>query len=726
MATYNTAFGALPSTESLTGVKRPRQKDEEPRDFLQQRRAQQQAQRQQPAPAQTFAQMQAAGQARPAPPMLAPAQGMGGPMATTTTRTPLLQQLEQQLQPAAAAPPMAAPPMTAPAMAAPAIAAPAPAAPAPTAPPMLDALRQTMGGGRFGLGAISNLISEEDLIEQQGGRGGGGMGGYTPTTVSVITTAAPPTTAVFTTEAPTTAPPVETTRPVVTPPTSLRVQTTPPPIDLATTVPPTTGAPTTGAPTTTGGPGATGAPGTTRVPVATTTTARVTTSRTPVTIPTFAPVTRGAVPTFAPSAGVTDLQAQIRQVLTQMQAAPSPFESEAYRAQLAASEAELGAQYGAQRSALEEQLARQGLSASSIGAGRYGDLAGQQARALAGMRADLLKEAANQQAERQQVLLQGMTSLSGQMGQQEIQKYQADINAYQTSGQLELDSRRLQQDAAFRGVELTLEEARDIQLQNYQTQVLENQLKEITARERQASASILAALIPNLDLSALSDEQLKAIFSQFGLSPEMFRKSGEPTTTSSPTGNQTKGDPNAVETLIDFPVSLADYPEGKRFSIQGKTYTRRGNTLVDEVGNVIRSYQPGASFLSESVTETGTGTGQTGSRSYNTLTPDAITALVRQSPSLQAMNARLAGLPAAQQTQYIRAEQLPDAFLQGQAVPDEAMPGTVYYNYNPQNPVYMAYDGVGFRPLTLRVEEYPPGSGRRGNVYRLPDGTRWA
>ena len=61
--------------------------------------------------------------------------------------------------------------------------------------------------------------------------------------------------------------------------------------------------------------------------------------------------------------------------------------------------ANLRAQFGAERPALEENLASRGLAASSIGAGRLGDLAGQQARAMATLEADLLaQEEARRQA----------------------------------------------------------------------------------------------------------------------------------------------------------------------------------------------------------------------------------------------------------------------------------------------------------------------------------------
>ena len=299
------------------------------------------------------------------------------------------------------------------------------------------------------------------------------------------------------------------------------------------------------------------------------------------------PLQFGEAPTFAPSQGAQDIQAQLRAILTQMQNAPSPYDSDAYKAQLAASEAELAAQYGAERSKLEEQLARQGLSASTFGAGRYGDLAGQQARAQAGMRAELLKEAANQQAERQQVLLQGLTSLSGQMGQQEIAKYQADLDRYRTSGQFALDAERLQQDARFRGVELTLQEARDLAENQYRENSLKLQLEEIISREgisgRQISSTLLAALIPNLDLSGLTQDQLRSLFAGFGLNlpasiPITPTPPGTPTTPRTPSGSSQTLD------VQQAPTDLSPYAEGTIFRLpNGTMLQKRNGVLIDVV-----------------------------------------------------------------------------------------------------------------------------------------------
>lgn len=70
-----------------------------------------------------------------------------------------------------------------------------------------------------------------------------------------------------------------------------------------------------------------------------------------------------------------------------------------YGALRSAALANLQSQFGAQRQSLEEDMARRGLAASSIAAGRFGDLAGQQARATASLEADLLaQEDARRQA----------------------------------------------------------------------------------------------------------------------------------------------------------------------------------------------------------------------------------------------------------------------------------------------------------------------------------------
>ena len=77
---------------------------------------------------------------------------------------------------------------------------------------------------------------------------------------------------------------------------------------------------------------------------------------------------------------------------------PSRYDTDLFNQIRDLQKANLEAEFGAQRSMLNEEMARRGLSSSSIAAGRYGDLAGQQARAMAGVDIGLLERAAETQA----------------------------------------------------------------------------------------------------------------------------------------------------------------------------------------------------------------------------------------------------------------------------------------------------------------------------------------
>lgn len=102
-------------------------------------------------------------------------------------------------------------------------------------------------------------------------------------------------------------------------------------------------------------------------------------------------------PTMAPPMASAEEATPTAAVTPPIGAAPSG--SPMYNTTRDAMLANLRAQFGAERQALEENLASRGLAASSIGAGRLGDLAGQQARAMATLEADLLaQEEARRQA----------------------------------------------------------------------------------------------------------------------------------------------------------------------------------------------------------------------------------------------------------------------------------------------------------------------------------------
>lgn len=141
---------------------------------------------------------------------------------------------------------------------------------------------------------------------------------------------------------------------------------------------------------------------------------------------------------------------QLQQQLGLLSSAPSPYQDPAFQASRDAAVANLQAQYSGEKTALNEEMARRGLSASSIASGKMGDLAGQQARALATMQSDLLKEQATTAAANRNVLLQGLQGAAA------------------TSGDIEMRAKALQQEAALQGRTLDLTQARDMAQREYQ------------------------------------------------------------------------------------------------------------------------------------------------------------------------------------------------------------------------------------------------------------------
>ena len=112
--------------------------------------------------------------------------------------------------------------------------------------------------------------------------------------------------------------------------------------------------------------------------------------------------------------------------LQQQLAAPTRFDTEAFQKIRQAQSAQLGAEYQAEQSRLNEELARRGLSASSIGGGRMGDLAGQQARALAQLDAQLLQQAAQTQAQDRLAALQAAQGFAELAGAQDLAQFEAN------------------------------------------------------------------------------------------------------------------------------------------------------------------------------------------------------------------------------------------------------------------------------------------------------------
>ena len=122
----------------------------------------------------------------------------------------------------------------------------------------------------------------------------------------------------------------------------------------------------------------------------------------------LAPTTPATPATAAPTA--PNFLNQLNQQVQTLQQAPSVFGTPEMQQIRAAQMANINAEFGAQRSMLEEELARRGLADSTIAGGRYGDLAGQQARAVAGVDAELLQQSAQAEQQRQDQILSALTT----------------------------------------------------------------------------------------------------------------------------------------------------------------------------------------------------------------------------------------------------------------------------------------------------------------------------
>jgi len=129
---------------------------------------------------------------------------------------------------------------------------------------------------------------------------------------------------------------------------------------------------------------------------------------------------------YAGSQQGQQMRQQLQQQLQSFGAAPSRFDTQAFQQIRGAQAQNLQAEYQGQQKALNEDLARRGLFASSIGGGRLGDLAGQQARALANLDAELLSRAADTQAADRAQLLSAGQGLAELAGAQDLQQFEAN------------------------------------------------------------------------------------------------------------------------------------------------------------------------------------------------------------------------------------------------------------------------------------------------------------
>jgi hypothetical protein len=200
-------------------------------------------------------------------------------------------------------------------------------------------------------------------------------------------------------------------------------------------------------------------------------------------IPTYTDATVGAGQ-FSLSKQSQELRDALQARLKELGSGPTKIQGQSYEALRAARQAELGAKYGAERSKLEEELAARGLSASTIGGGRYGDLAGQQARALGTLDAELLGQQAEAEARDRAQYLNTMQQFAQTTGTQDIGTFEANVRSKEVTATINLRAAELQQRAALEGRSLDLQQARDQATSEYQMGQLALSTDELGERRR--------------------------------------------------------------------------------------------------------------------------------------------------------------------------------------------------------------------------------------------------
>jgi hypothetical protein len=209
------------------------------------------------------------------------------------------------------------------------------------------------------------------------------------------------------------------------------------------------------------------------------------------------------------SAAFEGLLSQLQEQLGQQFAQPSGYSNEEFQQLRSAQTGQLQAEFGAQQQALNEELARRGLSASSIGAGRMGDLAGQQARAMAGLEAQLLTQQAEAGQRGREQALSTLAQVTGQLGQLGLGQQEVGLRAEQirqqgeqfglqlseqqadrmqrfgiSTQELGLRAQQLQQEAFAQGRQMDITEAQNLAQNELEGRRIEQQQGQFTEQMR--------------------------------------------------------------------------------------------------------------------------------------------------------------------------------------------------------------------------------------------------
>ena len=205
-------------------------------------------------------------------------------------------------------------------------------------------------------------------------------------------------------------------------------------------------------------------------------------------------------------------RSQMLQNVQQQLNQPTRFDTDAFMKIRQAQAAQLQQDYGGQQQQLNEEMARRGLSASSIGAGRFGDLAGQQARALSSLDAQLLQQAAQTQSQDRLAALQAGGAFADLAGSQDLAQFEANRVGQATQFEQGLRGAQFGEDQRQFDIESRLREQLGLGNLGLQQDELAFRDRELQVRSEDTAAERkLRDTMQTRELTAQEEQQLAEI-----------------------------------------------------------------------------------------------------------------------------------------------------------------------------------------------------------------------
>ena len=200
------------------------------------------------------------------------------------------------------------------------------------------------------------------------------------------------------------------------------------------------------------------------------------------------------------------LLGQLQQQLGQAFSQPSGFSTEQFQQIRGAQAANLQSEFEDQQRQLNEDLARRGLSASTIGAAGLGRLAGAQSRALADIDARLLQQQAEMGQRGRETALSTLAQVTGQLGQQALGQQEVGLRASE-----------IQQRGEQFGLDLSERQATRLQQLGISTQELGLRAQEIRQNADLEGRRLTIQEAQNLATNQIEREKMAQQGEQFGL-----------------------------------------------------------------------------------------------------------------------------------------------------------------------------------------------------------------